>query len=123
MLRVASGARSLGWMSRGACLQADPGLFFPVSVTSTGARQSEAAAKAVCGGCDVRADCLSYALEAIPEGIWGGTTMEERRAARRSSARRASAQSRSTVAAAVAAQPAARTGHAAGQRVTSGRTA
>lgn len=31
------------------------------------------------------ANCLSYALEAMPEGIWGGTTEDERRAARGSS--------------------------------------
>jgi hypothetical protein len=41
--------------------------------------------------------------ETTPEGIWGGTTLQERRAARRSPARRA--------------------GHAAGQRVTRGGTA
>ena len=37
---------------------------------------------AVCGRCDVRANCLSYAVEAMPEGIWGGTTPEERLGAR-----------------------------------------
>jgi WhiB family transcriptional regulator, redox-sensing transcriptional regulator len=55
------GPRSLGWMSRGACRQADPELFFPVSVTGTGLRQAEAA-KTVCCGCAVRANCLRYAL-------------------------------------------------------------
>jgi WhiB family transcriptional regulator, redox-sensing transcriptional regulator len=94
-------------MLRGACRQADPELFFP----GPGVRQAEVA-KAVCGRCAVRANCLSYALEIMPEGIWGGTTREERQAARRSSGRRA----RGTVGAAV-------TGHAPGQRVTSGRTA
>jgi WhiB family transcriptional regulator, redox-sensing transcriptional regulator len=92
----------MGWMSRGACRQADPELFFPVSVTGAGVRQAQAA-KSVCDGCGVRASCLSYALEAMPDGIWGGTTLQERRAARRSSARRA--------------------GRAAGQRGTSGGTA
>jgi WhiB family redox-sensing transcriptional regulator len=98
-----SGAGSLGWMSGGACRQADPELFFPIAtVTGPAARQAEAA-KAVCRPCAVRANCLSYALEAMPEGIWGGTTQEERRAARVSSVRRAR--------------------HAAGQQVPSGRTA
>ena len=37
---VASGARSLGWMSRGACRQADPELFFPTeAVTGPTGRQ------------------------------------------------------------------------------------
>jgi WhiB family redox-sensing transcriptional regulator len=70
-------------MSRGACRLVDPDLFFPVAIgTAPAARQGEAA-KAVCGPCAVRANCLSYALEAKPEGIWGGTTPDERRAARR----------------------------------------
>ena len=85
---VTSGARSLSWMSRGACQQADPELFFPAgAVTGPAARQAEVA-KAVCGRCAVRANCLSYALEAMPEGIWGGTTLDERRAARRRPFRR-----------------------------------
>jgi WhiB family redox-sensing transcriptional regulator len=88
LLVVTNGARSLSWMSRGACRQVDPELFFPTAVTGPAARQVEAA-KAVCGLCVVRANCLSYALEAMPEGIWGGTTMEERRAARGSSLRQA----------------------------------
>ena len=47
--------------------------------------------------------CLSYALEARPEGIWGGITWDGRLKARGSSLRRAS--------------------HDAGQRVAPGRTA
>ena len=116
MLPVTSGARSLSWMSSGACLQADPELFFPLAaVTSLATRQAEAA-KAVCAPCAVRKNCLSYALEAMPEGIWGGTTKEERQAARRSSGRRACGHSRGTAGAVV-------TGYAPEQRVTSGRRA
>ena len=91
VLPVTTGARSLSWMSRGACRQADPELFFPIAaVTGPAARQAEAA-KAFCGRCDVCANCLSYAVEAMPEGIWGGTTPEERRAARGASLRPAPA--------------------------------
>jgi len=94
-------------MSRGACRQADPELFFPVpAITGLTARQVEAA-KAVCGPCSVRANCLSYALEAMPEGIWGGTTLDERRAARRRPSRR---------------HASGRYGHAAGKPVPPGRT-
>jgi WhiB family transcriptional regulator, redox-sensing transcriptional regulator len=77
------GARALSWMLHGACQRVDPELFFPIAGT---ARQVEAA-KAVCAACAVRASCLSYALAAKPEGIWGGTTEEERRAARGSPVR------------------------------------
>ena len=51
------------WMLRGACRQADPELFFPVTAKEPAERQIEAA-KAVCAPCAVRASCLSYALEA-----------------------------------------------------------
>jgi WhiB family redox-sensing transcriptional regulator len=74
------------WMLRGACRQVDPELFFPIAAKGPAERQV-ADAKAVCGPCAVRPDCLSYALEALPEGIWGGTTREERRAGLGSSAR------------------------------------
>ena len=89
VLPVTGGARSLGWMSRGGCRRADPELFFPVAAaTGPAARQAEPA-RAVCGRCGVRADCLSHALAAMPEGVWGGTSAGERRAARGASLRRA----------------------------------
>ena len=70
-------ARSAGWMARGACLHEDPELFFPIAASSAGLPQINAA-KAVCRGCAVRAACLSYGLENRQDGIWGGTTLEER---------------------------------------------
>jgi WhiB family redox-sensing transcriptional regulator len=39
-------------------------------------------AKAVCAGCPVRSACLVFALERDLEGVWGGTTEDERRALR-----------------------------------------
>lgn len=120
VLPVTSGARSLSWMSSGACLQADPDLFFPVAVTGQAARQAEAA-KAVCGPCAVRKNCLSFALEAMPEGIWGGTTPDERRAARRRPSRyQARSPSRGLVSAPVTGGNAT---HAAGEPGLPGRAA
>lgn len=72
---------SLGWMSRGACQGEDPELFFPVAANGAAVRQITAA-KAVCAGCPVRATCLGYAVTTRQDGIWGGTTPEERRAQR-----------------------------------------
>jgi WhiB family redox-sensing transcriptional regulator len=110
MSRVLQARGSLSWMSRGACREAEPELFFPIAAaTGPAARQAEAA-KVICGHCAVRANCLSYALETMPEGIWGGTTQDERHALRRSTGRRPDWPSRGTV-------------DAAGQRVTHGRTA
>jgi WhiB family redox-sensing transcriptional regulator len=82
-LVVGEGARagSEGWMARGACQGADPELFFPVAVMGRAVEQISSA-KAVCGRCEVDKNCLSYALETMPHGIWGGTTREERIAMR-----------------------------------------
>jgi WhiB family transcriptional regulator, redox-sensing transcriptional regulator len=74
-------AGSLAWVSLGACYGEDPELFFPVAAAGPALRQVNAA-KAVCRRCTVRASCLSYAMDAMPEGIWGGTTPEDRLAMR-----------------------------------------
>jgi WhiB family redox-sensing transcriptional regulator len=72
------------WRSRGACLAADPDLFFPIS--SRCSTQTNRA-KAICASCLVRAECADFAL-ARPDvrGIWGGTTDDERKKLRRSRA-------------------------------------
>jgi WhiB family transcriptional regulator, redox-sensing transcriptional regulator len=74
-------------MSYGACGGADTELFFPVATAGRVLKQVNSA-KAVCGHCTVREDCLSYALETTQQGIWGGTTGDER-AAMRAISRRA----------------------------------
>jgi WhiB family transcriptional regulator, redox-sensing transcriptional regulator len=74
-----------GWMSLGACQSADPELFFPVTTYGAALRQVNAA-KAVCRACAVRAACLSFGLQTSQDGIWGGTTPQERRALRRQKA-------------------------------------
>jgi WhiB family transcriptional regulator, redox-sensing transcriptional regulator len=73
---------SWDWMPRGACHGADTELFFPIA-TAGRALQQISSAKAVCVRCEVRASCLSYALETMQDGIWGGTTRDERIAMRR----------------------------------------
>jgi WhiB family redox-sensing transcriptional regulator len=76
------------WQERANCLGVDPDLFFPERGAST--RE----AKAVCGGCEVRLDCLEYALcNGEKFGIWGGLSERERRRLRRQRAlaRRAAA--------------------------------
>jgi WhiB family redox-sensing transcriptional regulator len=70
------------WMRSAACATTDPDMFFPEKPAKT-AREREAAAKAVCGGCPVRVQCLTYALEHGEEhGVWGGTSARERAAIR-----------------------------------------
>lgn len=66
-----------GWVERAACAETDPEAFFPYADQNDGTVR---AAKAVCNGCEVRAECLRYALEVDePYGIWGGLTPKERK--------------------------------------------
>jgi WhiB family redox-sensing transcriptional regulator len=68
----------MGWQDRALCAQTDPEAFFPEKGGST--RE----AKRVCRGCDVRAECLEYALENDERfGIWGGLSERERRRIKR----------------------------------------
>jgi WhiB family transcriptional regulator, redox-sensing transcriptional regulator len=91
VVREYARARSMRWMAHGACRGTDPELFFPVAFTGAAAEQVSSA-KAVCGRCQVRENCLSYALRAMPHGIWGGTTRQERIAMRAPLAARPRAQ-------------------------------
>jgi WhiB family transcriptional regulator, redox-sensing transcriptional regulator len=69
---------SLDWRAAGACVSADPDLFFPLSATGPATQQAERATR-ICGNCQVMRPCLEFALEhAEVDGIWGGTTREER---------------------------------------------
>ncbi len=68
----------MGWQERALCAQTDPEAFFPEKGGST--RE----AKRVCTGCEVRAECLEYALEHDERfGIWGGLSERERRKLKR----------------------------------------
>lgn len=76
------------WRSMSACRDSDPELFFP-DPRGPGVTQLETA-QAVCARCQVRAECLSFAVETVQDhGVWGGTSEEERRAQRRARLRRA----------------------------------
>jgi WhiB family redox-sensing transcriptional regulator len=69
---MSSGAQA--WKDRALCAETDPEAFFPEKGGST--RE----AKQICRGCDVRAECLEYALANEERfGIWGGLSERERR--------------------------------------------
>ncbi len=62
------------WSARGICIDADPEIFFPLGDGAA------AEARAICGSCPVRRECLAYAIAADePFGIWGGLDPQERR--------------------------------------------
>jgi WhiB family redox-sensing transcriptional regulator len=69
---------ALGWQSEALCAQTDPEAFFPEKGGST------RDAKRICTSCDVRAQCLEYALQNDERfGIWGGLSERERRKLKR----------------------------------------
>lgn len=73
----------LEWRERAACLTYPAVLFFGLddSETPVERRIREDEAKRICSTCDVRSECLDYALQTKePYGIWGGLTELERKA-------------------------------------------
>lgn len=69
---------AMAWQSRALCAQTDPEAFFPEKGGST--RE----AKRVCLSCEVRVECLEYALAQDERfGIWGGLSERERRRLKR----------------------------------------
>lgn len=76
------GAAREVWTSA-LCAEVDPELF------AEDRGKDAAAAKQICGGCEVRALCLDTFDEAIEHGVIGGLTAAERRALRRAKRRAA----------------------------------
>jgi len=69
---------ALAWQADALCPQTDPEAFFPEKGGST------RDAKKICANCEVRSNCLEYALENDERfGIWGGLSERERRKLRR----------------------------------------
>jgi WhiB family redox-sensing transcriptional regulator len=68
------------WRDSALCAQTDRELFFPEK-GGLGAAE----AKRVCMACEVRAQCLDYALEhKLRYGIWGGLSERQRARVQRS---------------------------------------
>jgi WhiB family transcriptional regulator, redox-sensing transcriptional regulator len=68
------------WADRALCAEIDPDLFFPEGQGN----HSLSNARRVCAACEVRAECLAYALEHDElEGVWGGLSEKERREPRK----------------------------------------
>jgi len=69
---------TLAWQADALCAQTDPEAFFPEKGGST------RDAKTICTTCEVRGECLEYALQNDERfGIWGGLSERERRKLRR----------------------------------------
>ncbi len=69
------------WRDYALCAQADPEAFFPDKGGSA------LKPKRICASCEVRAQCLEYALANDERhGVWGGLSEHERRPLRRKQA-------------------------------------
>ena len=69
---------ALAWQADSLCAQTDPEAFFPEKGGST------RDAKKICTSCEVRTQCLQYALANDERfGIWGGLSERERRKLRK----------------------------------------
>lgn len=80
LAELAAAVRAQDWRGDALCAQTDPEAFFPKRGEAT------TEAKLICSMCEVRAECLEYALGEGDEdlhGVWGGTSHRERRALRR----------------------------------------
>ncbi len=70
--------RPVDWRDLALCAQVDLGMFYPRK------GQSPGPAKKICRGCEVRAECLAFALEHDEQfGVWGATSAHERRTMKR----------------------------------------
>lgn len=81
-LPLLAGAPPTEWQALGACRDTDSDVFFPPShfehKPEREARENEA--KAICRSCQVRAECLEWALSTKePHGVWGGYSESERK--------------------------------------------
>lgn len=64
------------WMTSALCAQVDTEIFYPERGDSASADM----ARKICSLCDVKVQCLEYALEQGERyGIWGGTNERDRR--------------------------------------------
>jgi WhiB family redox-sensing transcriptional regulator len=78
LLGIGLESEGQSWQERALCAETDPEAFFPEKGGST--RE----AKKICTGCEVKAECLEYALSNDERfGIWGGLSERERRRLRR----------------------------------------
>lgn len=76
----------INWAHKGACVSMDTDIFYPEGTKNGPVWDSPdwETPRRVCMGCDVRQQCLDYAMATEEEwGVWGGFTPDERRAAKR----------------------------------------
>jgi WhiB family redox-sensing transcriptional regulator len=77
--RVFKPRGDIAWQRRAMCIGEDSDIFFPEHYAGPQGEKAVSIAKEICNTCEVKSECLAYAMrnkEAY--GIWGGTTPRER---------------------------------------------
>lgn len=77
--RIAKAESDPSWRAEAECIGVEPDLFYPNQTKGEVYEAQVEVAKDFCGRCVVRKVCLEAALLNREQGIWGGTTEEERR--------------------------------------------
>ncbi|MCW2835946.1 MAG: whiB2 [Marmoricola sp.] len=73
----------MDWRFKALCLRENADLFFPIGSKGLAIAQTDQAKK-VCHGCEVREQCLAWALDTGQDhGVWGGLSEDERRRLKR----------------------------------------
>jgi WhiB family redox-sensing transcriptional regulator len=62
------------WRQKAACKNTDPTVFFPFKHTV----RTTSEALSYCAQCEVKAECLHIAVTYNYDGIWGGSTNDQR---------------------------------------------
>lgn len=70
------------WVEHAACRGMGTEIFFPDEVNGLRASKAIEAAKGICQTCEVKVECCQYGIDE-PYGVWGATSVRERRRARR----------------------------------------
>lgn len=78
--RIVRAVKGAAWMDAAACRTSTVDLWYDPETERAEARQERIdAARAICDGCPVRAECLETAIVNLePYGIWGGLTTVQR---------------------------------------------
>ncbi|MGA4726265.1 WhiB family transcriptional regulator [Micromonospora taraxaci] len=86
-LKVADLTGSVGdWQERALCREVDGEVFYPEKGGTVDP------AKRICRNCEVKTECLEYALGRNEEfGVWGGYSERERRAMKRKGSKQVAA--------------------------------
>lgn len=65
------------WMKKARCRETDPEIFYPEQGSG---HYIATQAKRICNSCEVKVECLQYALDNNEaHGIWGGLNEKSRR--------------------------------------------